>query len=343
LSQTTEKQAQAMKVSRRGFLSLLAASGFAGGIPAGGQAADVRKKPFSTVLDKALIAMIADDNTCERIAKAGFPGVELRQKGVSVTQALEGRRTAEKHGIRIHSLMGGGADFNNPDPEARRQSIVTMKQRLQVAAAYGASTMLLVPCRVDGVAPKPSQFKIEFDPRTLRVTAVVEGDNKPFAAYIEAQNKATDLTRDAVNQIIPTAAREGVIIALENVWNNLWVTPDFAAAFVRSFDSPWVKAYFDLGNHVRYTPVEQWLRTLGSSIVKMHIKDFKIDRTKKNDGDFVPIGKGSIDWKSVRGVIDEIGYNGWVTIEENGYTDAEYSGLMDQFFAGQDSLTGGTV
>lgn len=333
-----------MNFSRRGFLNMIAASGFVSGIPAVGQASDVREKPVATVLDKALIALIADDNTCERIAKAGFSGVELRKKGVSVAQALEGRRTAEKHGIRIHSLMGGGADFNNPAPKARRQSIETMKQRLQVAAAYGASTMLLVPCRVDdGVVPKPSQFKIEFDPRTLRITAVVEGDNKPFASYIEAQNKATELTRDAVNQIIPTAAREGVIIALENVWNNLWVMPDFAAAFVRSFDSPWVKAYFDLGNHVRYTPTEQWLRTLGSSIVKLHIKDFKIDRTKKNDGDFVPLGKGSIDWKSVRGVINEIGYNGWVTIEENGYTDAEYSGIMDRFFAGQDILTGGAV
>ena len=329
-----------MKVSRRVFLNMIAASGFASGIPAVGQTADAQKKTFATVLDKALIALIADDNTCERIANAGFSGVELRKKGVSVTQALEGRRTAEKHGIRIHSLMGGGADFNNPDPEARRRSIETMKQRLQVAAAYGASTMLLVPCRMGGVVPKPSQFKIDFDPQTLRVTSVVEGDNKPFAAYIEAQNKATELTRDAVNQIIPTAAREGVIIALENVWNNLWVMPDFAAAFVRSFDSPWVKAYFDLGNHVRYTPTEQWLRTLGSSIVKMHIKDFKIDRTKKNDGDFVPLGKGSIDWKSVRGVIDEIGYNGWVTIEENSYTDAEYSGIMDSFFAGQDIVPG---
>lgn len=333
-----------MRVSRRNFLSMLAASGLVEGIPTGGRAADVRERPFNTVLDKALIAMIADDKTCERIAKAGFSGVELQKKGVSVEQALEGRRTAEKHGIRIHSLMGGGADFNNPDPEARRLSVETMKQRLQVAAAYGASTMLLVPCRVGGMTmPKPSQFKIDFDPQTLRVTSVVEGDNKPFADYIEAQNKSTELTREAVKQIIPTAAREGVIIAIENVWNNLWVTPDFAAAFVRSFDSPWVKAYLDLGNHVRYTSTEQWLRTMGRLIVKLHIKDFKIDRTQKNDGTFVPLGKGSVDWKSVRRVIDEVGYNGWVTIEENGYTDVEYSGIMDRFFAGQDLLIGGNA
>jgi sugar phosphate isomerase/epimerase len=41
---------------------------------------------------------------------------------------------------------------------------------------------------------------------------------------------------------------------------------------------------------------------------------------------------------SVRKVIDEVGYNGWVTIESGGYTDAEHSALMDRFFAGQGAL-----
>jgi hexulose-6-phosphate isomerase len=111
--------------------------------------------------------------------------------------------------------------------------------------------------------------------------------------------------------------------------------PDFAAAFVRMFKHDRVRAYLDLGNHVRYAPTETWLRTMGPLIVKLHIKDFKIDRTKKNDGDFVPIGKGDVDWVSVRKVIDEVGYSGWVTIESGGYTDAEHSALMDRFFAGR--------
>ena len=321
-------------MNRRDFLKAAAAAGFVSGFPFAAQAGQAAGA-FKTALSKALIAPIADDATCERIARAGFAGVELTQKGVTVEQALQGRLIAEKHGLKIHSLMSGGGDFNNADPAVRRKSIEEMKRRIEVTAAYGASTMLLVPCRVSGNVPKPSRFKIGYDPKTLLVKSVVEGDNAPFAEYIEAQNKATDLSRSAVDELIPVAAREGVIICLENVWNNLWVLPDFAAAFVRSFDNLWVKAYIDLGNHVRYAPTELWLRTFGKSIAKLHIKDFKIDREKKNDGDFVPIGQGSIDWKSVRQVIDEIGYNGWVTIESGGYTDAEHCALMDRFFAGQ--------
>jgi hexulose-6-phosphate isomerase len=314
-----------------------AAAGAAAALAQTVRASDVPSAPaFKTQLYKALIAPLADDATCERLAKAGFAGVELSDKKATPEQAVQGRLTAEKHGIKIHSFMGGWAEFNAPDEAVRRQSIEDVKRMIRLASAYGASTILLVPCRVGGVPmPAPSQFKIAFDPATLAVQSVVEGDNAPFAAYMAAQNQATERSRRAVEELIPVAAREGVIIALENVWNNLWVQPAFAAAFVRSFDCPWIRAYFDLGNHVRYAPVEEWLRTFNRAIVKMHIKDFKIDRAKKNDGDFVPIGKGSIDWKSVRGAIDEIGYNGWVSIESGGFTDTEHSALMDRFFAGQ--------
>ena len=203
-------------MNRRDFLKATAAAGIVAGLPAASHAA--ASPAYKTKLEKALIAQVADDATCERIAKAGFPGVELTRKGITVEQAIEGRRTAEKHGLRIHSLMSGGADFNNPDPDARKRSFDVMVERIQVTAAYGASTMLLVPCRVGGMTmPKPSQFSIDFDPQTLHVRTVVKDDNAPFAAYIDAQNRSTDLTREAVTKLIPVAAREGVIIALENV------------------------------------------------------------------------------------------------------------------------------
>lgn len=327
-----------MTISRRVFMKAAAAGVAAAALP-GRHAAAAEAVPgtFKTQLDKALIAPLADAATCERITKAGFPGVELTDKKVTVEQAREGRRTAEKFGLKIHSYMGGWADFSNDDAAARRASIDDVKRLIAVASAYGAATILLVPCnRMGGMAiPKPLEFKIDFDPVTLAVKRVVEGDNTPYAAYIEAHNRATERSRQAIEELIPVAAREGVIIALENVWNSLWVQPAFASAYVRSFDCPWVRAYFDLGNHVRYAPVEEWLRTMGRSIVKMHIKDFKIDRSKKNDGDFVPIGQGSINWPSVRRAIDEISYNGWVSIESGGYSDAEHCAIMDRFFAGQ--------
>ena len=322
-----------MRTGRRDFMRTAAGAGLIAGLPRAARSED--GVAFKTKLLKALIADVADDATCERIAKAGFPGVELTKKDVTVEQAAQGRAIAEKHGLRVHSFMVGWAEFNSADDAKRRASIEDVKRLIRVAAAYGADTILLVPCRVGGTFPKPAQFKIDFDPATLLVKTVAEGDNAPFADYIAAQNNATQLSRAAIEELIPVAVENRITIAVENVWNNLWVLPDFAAAFVRAFRHDRVKTYLDLGNNVRYAPTEQWLRDAGAQIVKLHIKDFKIDREKKNDGDFVPIGKGSIDWVSVRKVIDEVGYSGWVTIESGGYTDAEHSALMDRFFAGK--------
>jgi len=328
-------------VNRRNFIkTVAAASAAASYIPTANlRAQDAAPLPaFKTQLHKALLADIADEATCERITKAGFRGVELMKKGVSIEDAYKARQIAERFGLRIHSFMGGWAQFNHDNADERKKSIEDVKQMIRLTAAYGASAILLVPCRIGGTMPKPSQFKIDFDPDTLLMKRAVEGDNAPFEAYIKAQNNSTELSRQAIEELIPVAAAEGVVIALENVWNNLWVLPDFAAAFVRSFKTPWVQGYLDMGNHVRYAPTEDWLRAFKGSLVKLHIKDFLVDRAKNNDGDFVPIGKGSIDWVSVRKVIEEVGYHGWVSIESGGYSDAEHSRLMDNIFAGKGAV-----
>ena len=118
--------------------------------------------------------------------------------------------------------------------------------------------MLIVPGRVKGMdMPAPDRFDISFDSKTMLVDRVAAGDNAPYADYIAAQNAATTRVYEAFEELVPIAAEEGVVLAIENVWNNLWITPEFAAAFCRSFASPWVKFYFDIGNHTRYVSADR--------------------------------------------------------------------------------------
>ncbi|MBQ7188616.1 MAG: sugar phosphate isomerase/epimerase [Kiritimatiellae bacterium] len=329
-------------LTRRGFLEVAAAAGVLSGVKAVAQEACGAKccsdpnGSFRTQLKAALIDKAGDEATCQRVAAAGFKGVELTGE-MTMGQARQYRANAEKAGIRIHSIMGAGwSDFNNADAEKRKASIEKMKVRLAVAAACGASTVLCVPGRIGGMKmPAPHEFSLEFDVKTLELKSVVKGDNAPYAAYIAAHNDATKYTIEAVRELEPIAAREGVTLCLENVWNNLWVKPDYMAALVRFFDSVWVKAYLDLGNHVCYAPAEEWLRAEKGIAAKLHIKDFLIDLSKGHDGTFVPIGKGSIDWKSVRKVIEETNYSGWISIESGGFSDAEHRKIMDKIFIGE--------
>jgi hexulose-6-phosphate isomerase len=115
----------------------------------------------------------------------------------------------------------------------------------------------------------------------------------------------------------------------------MWVEPAFFRNFVAQFDSPWVRAYFDIGNHVKFVAPEKWIRTLGKLIVKCHVKDFKLN-DNGHDGRFVPIRDGSVNWPEIRKAWDEIGYAGWASIEGSGEISvSERSRRFDLILAGK--------
>jgi hexulose-6-phosphate isomerase len=126
-----------------------------------------------------------------------------------------------------------------------------------------------------------------------------------------------------------------VIIAVENVWNNLFVDPHHFAHFIDSFASPWVRAYFDIANHVKYSQPQDWITALGKRIVRCHVKDFKLNRDGRG-GKFVDIREGSVDWPTVIKALKSIRYQGWMTIEGSERLSLrERSKRMDLIIAGK--------
>jgi L-ribulose-5-phosphate 3-epimerase len=304
-------------LTRRDFLAASAAVG--AGLMAAGR---LEAAPFKTTLKKALIGTPTEE-TLSSWRAAGFEGMETNKWDVTPAEAAEGRKIAEKLSMPIHAVMRGWANFNK-EPGTVAKDVESVETALRAAQAYGADAVLLVPCRVAGMpTPAAHEFDIEFDEKTGHVTRVVKGDNSPYREYIEAQNYATDASRKAIEKLLPVAEKTGVIIALENVWNNLWVKPALFANFIASFDNPWVQCYYDIGNHVKYAMPEEWIRALGKLIVKIHVKDFAVDQSKPRGGAFVDIRDGDVDWPLVRQELDKIGYNGWMTIEGSGKLSLE--------------------
>jgi L-ribulose-5-phosphate 3-epimerase len=288
-----------------------------------------------TKLHKALIISRPTEDDFKRLKDAGFDGVEGGV--ISPREAEKCRAAADKLGMRIHSVMRGWAEFNSSDTSRVERSFATSEAALRAAQAFGADTILLVPCRIGGMKmPRPWEFLIEFDEATGHIQKVVNGGNEPYAEYIRAHNHAIDTSREMVQRLIPLAEKTKVVIALENVWNNLWVTPPVFKHFVASFQSPWVKAYFDIGNHVKYVPPETWILTLGDLVAKCHVKDFKLNPSDANGGgQFVNIRDGSIRWPVVRAALEDIGYHGWTTIEGGDLSLQENSRRLDLILAGK--------
>ena len=317
------------RVNRRDFLATSAAVG-AGLVLASRLQAD----PWKTTLHKAMIGLPTEQILSSWKA-AGFEGIEVvKGQKLSPQETAAARKTAESLGMKIHSVLFGWGSLNGGDA-AMAKTIADMEATLQMAQGYGAETVLFVPCRIDATPmPEPWEFDIRFDEKTGYLKQVVAGDNAKYQAYMAAHNHAVDTTREGVKRLIPTAEKAGVIIALENVWNNLWVKPDFAANFVSSFNNPWVRAYFDIGNHVKYAAPQDWIHTMGKLIVKCHVKDFKLN-PDGHGGHFCNIRDGSVNWPEVRKALDDVGYNGWVSIEGGDLSVQEHGKRLDLIVAGK--------
>ncbi|MBM3501434.1 MAG: sugar phosphate isomerase/epimerase [Armatimonadetes bacterium] len=318
------------QISRRGFLAATAggAAAMALGVGSGGQGM------FKHTLRKALIVGKPTEEALAPMKAAGFQGVEAGI--VSPEEAAACRIVAGRLGMKIHSVLRGWAEFNHSDPAKVQESFDVSAAALRAAEGYGANAVLLVPCRIGGMAmPEPWAFRLEFDPANGHLTRVAEGDNAPFADFIAAHNHAYDTSAEQIRKLIPLAEETGVVIAVENVWNNLFLSPEHLAHFVDSFASPWVKVYFDLGNHVKYGPTEQWVKVLGNRICKCHVKDFRLN-PDGHGGDFVDIRDGSVNWPVVRKALDDAGYAGWMTIEgSGGLSLEEQNRRLDLIIAGE--------
>jgi hexulose-6-phosphate isomerase len=109
------------------------------------------------------------------------------------------------------------------------------------------------------------------------------------------------------------------VIAIEEVWNRFLLSPLEMERYIGEFNSPWIKAWFDVGNVLLYGYPQDWIRTLGSSIVKLHLKDFK---RKENGYAWVNLGDGDADWPEIRKALGEIGYHGSAIVELEGGDEA---------------------
>ncbi len=319
-------------LTRRDFVATTAATAtwMMAGRPCLAQSARKRKK-----------ALIGDPLKADLAGwkAAGFDGMEARTWDATPEAAKAGRKAADAAGLRIHSVMRGWTNFNSDNRQQVEADVKSVHTALQTAEIYGADTVLLVPCRIgtkEMEIPKPWEFDIDFDEKTGMIRRVVDGDNAPYAEYIAAHNRAAETSRKAIERLISAAERTSVIVALENVWNNLWVKPQIFASYIAAFDSPWIQGYYDIGNNVKYAPSQDWIRALEQLIVKCHVKDFAVDRGVPRGGQFVDIRDGDVNWPEVMKTLDQVGYVGWMTIEgSRGLSVEEQSQRLDLILAGK--------
>jgi hexulose-6-phosphate isomerase len=234
----------------------------------------------------------------ELAAQAGFDGIELgmRESGeLSITSTADQikaiQELAANEGVEISGLVAPGLygryPFTSSNKTIRQQALELTKRHLATAAQLNVDVVLMI---TGGVGPSvgPGKEEIRYD--------------QAFERSVEAFAEVGRLAHEA-----------GVIVGVENVWNNFLVSPLDMTRLVDEIGNPFVRAYLDVGNVVLFGFPEQWIRILGKRIARVHVKDFK--KSVGTINGFVDLLEGDVNWPSVMAALSDIGYDDYLTVE----------------------------
>ena len=220
----------------------------------------------------------------DRFKMARDAGFDVVQAPTTPDQreAEEMKSAAAAAGIRIDSVMNMDHwkyPLSSADPAVVEKSLAGMRTSLHNAKLWGADAVLLVPAVLD-----------------------------PQTSYREAWTRS----QTQIRKLLPLAEELKIIIAIEEVWNKFLLSPLEMVSYIDEFHSPWIQAWFDVGNVMFYGYPQDWIRTLGKRTVKVHLKDFK-----RGDDSYawVNLGDGDVEWSAVRAAFSDVGYSGSVIAE----------------------------
>ena len=276
-----------ISIDRRTFLKSgsLAASGlaFSGAATAWASSA----KPDRKITKSLKFGMIGQGKTFEeklQVAKdAGFDSVEPDTL-FDPRKVEQLRKASEKVGVPVDAIICSrhwSHPLSDPDLDKVKTCVNAMRVSMENVKALGGDMVLLVP-------------------------AVVKSN----VMYKDAYKQSLKVIKQ---EIVPIASEMDVVVGLENVWNKFLLSPIEFRAYIEEIDSPYVKAWFDVGNIVAYGYPQDWIRTLREQIVRVDLKDFHAGKHQ-----FVPLRKGSVNWKEVMRALDEIKFEGIFAAEVAG-------------------------
>lgn len=219
----------------------------------------------------------------ERAAALGFDGVELGIGADDYAQTMlwndQGRREiaawSRTSGTEVASVclhLFWTYTFAHEEEKVRRTGREILRSTIGFCAEIGAGVILVPVTNPEGL-----------------------GDEE-----------ANRYWRDEVRACAGLAEEKEVHIGLENVGRSQVRSAADLLALIQAVDSPFVGAYFDVGNakSLGGDPVEG-IRLLGPHIAEMHVKD---------PGGTV-LGEGKVDLTGCMEALREIGYEGYLVLE----------------------------
>ncbi len=229
-----------------------------------------------------------------QVSEAGFHAIELNidaqdaschsltmDSGRELYDQING--LVQRYNLPVCSISTSlyGGTLGSDDPTEQEYGKGVLRKQLECARALGADAILVVP---GGISESVSI------------------------------QKATQNSRHAISQMIGEIEGAKIAAGLENVWNGFFASPTDMAAFIDSFGSSYIRAYFDVGNVAAFSYPEYWIEILGPRICKVHVKDY-LRTGGWHSGCWANLLQGSIRWDRVTASLRQAGYAGHLTAE----------------------------
>jgi L-ribulose-5-phosphate 3-epimerase len=236
------------------------------------------------------------EKVIEHAAEVGFEGVEIlhRQMQDESPAYVNGlKRAAFRAGLSL-PMLSIHQDFVDPDPAARRKDVEHTKRCLELAARLGIPVVRLNSGRWNTIKSFDDLMK-------------VKGDEPPLPGHTD--DEAYGWCVESIEACLPTAEKEGVMLALENHWG-LTTRPENLLRIYQSIRSPWLGVNLDTGNF----PGDPYpgIELLAPHAVIVQAK------TYYGGGEWYTL---DLDYPRIAGILRKAGFRGWVSLEMEGKED----------------------
>lgn len=193
-------------------------------------------------------------------------------------------QVAESVGIKICSICIGALHnygLGDPNKDVRDQGISILKMTCKAAADLGVDKVL-VPFQ------QPADIEISV---------------------------AQSYVVDSLKKCIDMAQEYDILLALENMPNDLYGPADKILEIIEQVGSDYCQVYYDIANpEVKQIHAKDEIPILSNLIKQAHIKDLKI-KSSEREIEVVNIGEGDLDLRSGIDALKEINYEGFVVVE----------------------------
>jgi sugar phosphate isomerase/epimerase len=240
-------------------------------------------------------------------ATLGAEGVEHYDgffRGTDESSVAPAVRVLEETG-QVSSLLCFSPDFTHPDPAERARQVGRQKSAIDLCARLGARH-----CRT------------------------LSGQRYPGMTRSEGVGRAVE----GIRRSLEHAERRGVVLCLENHYKDgNWLYPEFAQPedvfleIVEQIESPYFGVQYDPSNAVisGYDPI-RFLAKVRHRVVTMHASDRYLapgstwDDLRQADGaagytaalQHGETGTGINDYDAIFRLLAEVGFSGWISIED---------------------------